>query len=253
MESPVRTSFIPKQAASPTPVSKPRSSTIGIFTLIAILIFVVALGASGALYFWKQTLIAGLEQKKATLTQNNEAFDQTLLQSFALLDKRMTAADTLLNKHLSPSLLFDEIEKRTLSTVRFRSFTLAPSSSVPGKMTLILNGEAKSFTSVALQADEFAKSQVLEDVVFADLNLDDQTGNAVFSVNAVIPSKEILFGNMIGPEPDQVTTVPDDTTTVSAVDQEQTGQEEATDVTTGGSVDSGTTQGGQATSTQQEI
>lgn len=194
MESPVRTSFIPKQTVQ-TVASTRRSSSVGIFLLIGLFVFFIALVGSGGAFLWKYYLTQELVKKVAFLETQKNALKSEALEEYSRLDTRLTTASALLNQHRAPSFLFDFLEANTISSVRFTSFSYTknfdPKAEI-GSMSLALKGEASGFGSVALQSDLFGKSKVISNPIFNGLSLDD-IGRVTFDVKASVIPKEVMY------------------------------------------------------------
>ncbi len=61
---------------------------------------------------------------------------------------------------------------------------------------IVLTGTADSFSTVALQSDQFGASKVLKDIIFSNIGVQD--GGAVsFTVSASIDPSLILYKNVI--------------------------------------------------------
>jgi hypothetical protein len=204
MESPVRTSFIPQQALkSPVPTRSSRPGTIGLLTIIAVVIFVASAVASGGIFFYHQYLQTTLQSKINSLENLKGAFNLELIDELSRISARLTAADSIVNQHVALSRLFDFLEQTTLQAVRYKSFAYGPGPAV-GTYAVALEGEASSFASVALQSDEYAEAQIFTRATFGGLNANDQ-GDVVFKVQAEVNGEEILFSKTIGEVPDSVT------------------------------------------------
>lgn len=194
MESPVRTSFIPKQSIQPLATSR-RSSSVSIFLLIGLFVFFVALVGSGGAFLWKTYLNKQLSQMVEDLEREKSALKADTLEEYSRLDTRLEVANSLLNAHQAPSYIFDFIEQNTIASVRFTSFTYTRSNDSKveaGTMLLSLQGEAAGFGSVALQSDVFGKAKEISNPIFGGLNLDD-VGRVTFDVKANINPKSILY------------------------------------------------------------
>jgi hypothetical protein len=70
-----------------------------------------------------------------------------------------------------------------VANVRFNDFSYEPAPE--GRIKVLLRGTARSFNAVALQADNFSKSTLIQDPIFSNVNL-DQNGNIVFNFEAIV-------------------------------------------------------------------
>ncbi len=178
-----QTSFIPKKTFDVgTPAPKKASSIQGLLSFIAIVFFILSLVGAGGVFLYGRFLISSIDSKKASLEKAKNAFEPELIRELSQLDAKLRTAQKLLNAHIAPSGLFDLLEEVTLSTVRFNSFSFVTTEE---GLRVSMQGEATSFSSVALQSDEFAKNRSIREPVFSGLTLDAR-GNVQFSVSALI-------------------------------------------------------------------
>ncbi len=177
-----QTSFIPKKTFETGPATKTRVGAGGIFSIIAACLFVLSLLISGGVFLYERFLATSIERKKETLEQAKKAFEPELIRELSRLDSRLSLAEDLLDEHIAPSGLFDLLEDVTLETVRFTTLGYGIEES---GVRVTLQGEARSFASVALQSDEFAKNRSIRDPIFSGLTLDER-GAVEFTVNALI-------------------------------------------------------------------
>lgn len=185
MQERVTTSFIPKESLTTQrgPLRGPRGTPLGLINLVAGVILVVALIASGGVFLFKQYTLASISSKQDSLARQRAAFEPATIQELSRIDKRLTAAEELLKKHVALSLLFTDLESRTVANVRFNDFSYEPATE--GRIKVLLRGTARSFNAVALQADNFSKSVLIQDPIFSNVNL-DQSGNVIFNFEAVV-------------------------------------------------------------------
>ena len=187
MDSKLQQSFIPRESLSGGLSFGPRPG-LGSFALIAIIIFLISAGAFGITYLYKQSVIKEISKLDIELARMREIFQPATVAEFKKLSNRLAIADKLINNHIALSRVFDILEKATLKSVYFSSFSLAGADQ---EFSLALEGVAKNFSSVALQSDAFSENQSLKNPVFSNLNLNEK-GGVVFSVAASVEPK-ILF------------------------------------------------------------
>src|SRR3989338_4527267 len=145
MDPNVQGSFIPKQALT----AAARGSGMGLFFLLALLVFAASLVAAGGAFAYEVYLNSQISQKDGDLRRAEGAFDAGAIQDLVRMDARLTQARTLLRSHVSPSAIFYFLSTVTLEKVQFNSFDLAVNKN--GGATMTLSGTADSFSSVALQ------------------------------------------------------------------------------------------------------
>lgn len=190
MQERVKTSFIPKASLAVERRQVTPKNPIGIINVLASIILIVALVAAVGLFLFEQFTIQNIERKRASLDRARAAFEPATIKELSRLNTRLTAGATLLNSHVAPSYLFDEIERLTLDSVRFKDFAYGEVG--PGRVMVTMAGEARSFNALALQSDAFGQSEFFTEPIFTDLNL-DETGNVVFTFNAVVDLSELRF------------------------------------------------------------
>ncbi len=214
----VPTSFIPKK---PLDTGRPvhESGGMGFLFFIALFVFIVSLVAAGGVFAWSNILKASIASKADSLQKAEGAFDIATVQDLIRTDARITNAKTLLRSHVAASSLFAFLSQQTLQSVQFTSFDYKLSTD--GTATMVLSGIADSFSSVALQSDQFGASKVLRDVVFSDIKT-STSGAVSFSVSATVDSSLINYGKSLGNESLQAALAPAPQTTISTTSPQAT-------------------------------
>ncbi|KKW42873.1 MAG: hypothetical protein UY93_C0007G0002 [Parcubacteria group bacterium GW2011_GWA1_56_13] len=187
-------SFIPK--ASLTAAS--RGGGIGIFFLLALLIFVMSLISAGAAFGYQRILGSTITNKDADLRRAEGAFDAGTIQDLRRMDNRLTQARGLLQKHVAPSAILYFLSTITLERVQLNSFDMILDKD--GGASLTITGTADSFSSVALQSDQFGSTKVLKDVIVSGVSV-NETGKVSFAVNAKVDPSLVLYGNSLNQAP----------------------------------------------------
>ena len=196
MDPQVSTSFIPKkQFDGGSNRSRGLVGVGGLVLLIAILIFIAALVAAGGVFTYKKLLTQSIASMSASLALNEKAYDPGVIQELSRSDARINEAQGLLGKHLAPSAIFAYLGMQTLERVQFTTFSY--SLKQDGSADIALGGVADSFSTVALQSDQFSASKVLKDVVFSGVNIDSATGQVAFSVSANLAASVINYAKTL--------------------------------------------------------
>ncbi len=185
-------SFIPKKPL----VGEARSAGLGgLLMLVCILLFVASLAAAAGAFGYGQYLERALSDKDASLKKAEGAFDTASIIDLSRLDIRLGEARTLLEAHVAPSGVFTFLSATTLERVQFTSLTLEVDGEGTGKLQL--SGVADTFSSLALQSDEFSAAKVLRDVVFSGITT-DTTGRVQFSVSAHVDPSLLSYAKQNG-------------------------------------------------------
>ena len=192
MDTKFQQSFIPKESLGGGMNFSPRSG-LGGFMLIAIVIFLISVGAFGTTYLYKQSIVREISELDDNLSQMREIFQPATIAEFKKLSNRLSVAEKLINNHVAFSKVFSILEEMTLKSVYFNNFSLTVAD---GGFLLVLEGVARNFSSVALQSDTFGKNQAFKDPIFSNLNL-DKNGNVVFDVAASVDPALLSYKNNI--------------------------------------------------------
>jgi hypothetical protein len=185
------TSFIPKKPL----VGEARSGGGGLLTLLAVLIFVASLVAAGGAFAYGKYLDKALADKDTSLKKAEGAFDTASIIDLSRLDIRLGQARDLLASHVAPSGVFTFLSATTLERVQFTSLTL--DIGTDGSAKILLNGVADSFSSLALQSDQFSSAKVLRDVVFSGIST-DAAGRVTFSLSASVDPSILSYSKQNG-------------------------------------------------------
>lgn len=205
MDKEFQTSFIPKKTVIESP-KKIRSGG-GVINLISFIIFIVSLISAGGAYFYRESVKTNIEEYKRSLAVAKNQFEPSLITELQILDKRLNAATTILDKHIAVSPIFVLLEEVTLPTVRYSDFSYEVDTTT-NLVNVTMKGEAKGYNFIALQADLFDDNKFIKNPIFSDFVL-DQAGNIdfnlTFSVDRSLVSYEsfldreepVLFDNQI--------------------------------------------------------
>ena len=192
-DSPIRSSFIPQDAAA-TPKTLIKSGGLyDLFMLISIVLFIASVVLAVGVFLYIQFLQTQSASKLAQLQRAKAAFEPALIQKLMRLDDRMHVAGDLLSQHTAPSIVFSILEQSTLQTVSYGSFDFkAPDSQ---NTTIRMIGNAQSVNSIALEADLLSKSSILTSPIFSGVNR--QPSGVVFTVDARINPSLIRYASLI--------------------------------------------------------
>lgn len=156
------------QAPGVVPAYVQKQKTIQVYRVLTGLILVGAIGASVAVYMYrdyatKELNIVKAELQEATKQDGENNKRITELQEY---DRKITTAKKLLDAHVAPSRIFEELEKSTKETIAFTNFDYGYE---PGfDVTLELSANTKELESVFLQ-----KKQISHDELFSEFLLEN--------------------------------------------------------------------------------
>lgn len=196
MDPTAGTSFIPKRSLD-SGVS--RGGGFGLLTLLAVLFFIASIAAAGGAFLYQQYLTSAIASANDSLTKAEGAYDPAVIQDLLRLDNRITQAKALMQKHVAASAIFSFLSTQTLEKVAFSSFDYSLNSD--GSAAITMAGTADSFSTIALQSDQFGNSKLLKDVVFSGITVDPITGHIAFNVAATIDPSLIKYANSLSQNP----------------------------------------------------
>ena len=207
MDPQFKTSFIPKKPIVAPAGGYRASSTINLFSLLAVTLFIIALVLSGAAFFYKSLLAKQIQSNKATLERAKGAFDPELIERIIKLDSRIETSKKLLSEHLALSPFFDFLATVTLQTGRFSDFSF--SYLAKDKIKVEMKGQAESYASIALESDLLNSQKYLNGVVVGDMAL-EPSGMVSFKVEATVNPALISYSATIAEKtPARSESVPD--------------------------------------------
>ncbi len=196
MDPKFQTSFIPKK-----PISEPTtSSSISLFLLLSIIVFLISLGIAGYIYLEKKSLVNEITTEQEVIQKNKSSFDSNTIENILKLNSRISVAQALLNNHVSIAPVFDFLSKETLKNVRFKSFVFSNNikdSSGNSGIGISLSGIAQSWETLAAQANEFGKEitkTTIREPKVSSFNLNPD-GTVSFTFTALINPGAISFSN----------------------------------------------------------
>ncbi len=190
MEPQTPASFIPKKSLDGGMRTRTSGALGGLFFLVGLFLFIVSVTAAGGVFAYKGYLKTSITDKSASLKKAKDSFNLAAIEDLTRVDLRIKQAGVLLQKHIAPSAIFSFLSLQTLQNVQFVSFNYALQDD--GSAAVDLEGVAASFSTVALQSDQFAASKVLKDIVFSNIKV-EAGGKITFSVKATIDPSLISY------------------------------------------------------------
>jgi hypothetical protein len=171
MEPKFQTSFIPKR-----PIGSGQGSGIGvirstnIFSVIATVVFIVAVLTSGGLFFYKSILTKQIAEADKSIVDARVAFETEKIKELVDANARITSAKNLLGKHVVVSKVLVLMEDLVLKKMRFTDFSFVNKDNQP---TVSVSGEIQTYNALAEQQDVFSKNPFVENAMFSNFNLAD--------------------------------------------------------------------------------
>ncbi len=160
-----KTAFIPKK-----PTSRPfyKTKGPGIFFVASLLALVFSGMFAGGVYVYEKMLEKRVNLLSQSLERANAAFEPALITELNRVSEKIESSKILLENHRMLTPIFDFLRKFTLKSVRFSKFSVEFGKE--GEALVSMNGTAKSYSSLALQMEEFQKDKSVEKLSVSGLS-----------------------------------------------------------------------------------
>jgi hypothetical protein len=192
MEPTFQTTFIPKRSVAPITNQTKPTGLVLLFGFLATVVFIGSIAAYGILFFYKKQLATSIESSQTGLQRQGETFDSNIVLELDDVNRRLQAADILLEKHTVITPLFKSLEDITLKSVRFTNFSLQTPSAEQANTVVKMSGIAQGYDMVALQLDMFSRNRFLKDPIFSNLT-PDQKGDINFNLMFTVDPSFVLY------------------------------------------------------------
>lgn len=196
MDKEFQTSFIPKKTVIEAP-KKIRSGG-GAVNVISFVVFLASLASAGGAYLYRGSVEANIDEYKRSLAIAKNQFEPSLITELQILDKRLNAANVILDQHVAVSPIFELLQDSTLPTVRYSDFTYDIDSTT-NLVNVEMKGEAKGYNFIALQADLLNENKFIKNPIFSDLVL-DQNGNIDFNLTFSVDKSLVSYESFLDRE-----------------------------------------------------
>lgn len=171
-------SFIPKKSLT-AQVSKERGESF--FISLSIIVLIISLLSYGGVFVYQESLKTEIKAKQENLEKIKNQLDPQTVRGVNDISRRIEALKVILANHKSLAGFFDFLEDGTLKTVRFSSFAYSDDDEAP---IVTLQGTARSFGSVSLQAEKFYENPNIKSALFSGFSL-KEGGLVGFSVKVI--------------------------------------------------------------------
>lgn len=184
MDKEFQTSFIPKKSLAEERVVTRRPASVLVF--FATLVFFASLVSAGGVYFYRASLTKQVANMSDQLEKAKARFEPSLITDLETLDRRLSAAESVLSNHIVVTPIFETLETLTLKTIRYSSMNYEIMKDDGGAINVKLRGQSASgYTPIALQSDMFLQNKYIKDPLFSNL-LVDPTGKVNFDLSFTV-------------------------------------------------------------------
>lgn len=204
MEPTIPTSFIPKSPVSsevrPRTQAASNKRVVGILTFLTIIIVIAAILSFVGVYLYEQRLTSQKQTLEQSITDAKTDLGSDFVAEMQRLEQRIKGVKSLLSTHIVISPIFEELQARTLRSVRFTKFDYTIQQDMQTNQSTVevsLSGVARSYAIVALQSDALAESKMFKNPIFSNLTLEEQTGNVNFTLQFTVDAADLSYQKFI--------------------------------------------------------
>lgn len=207
MDQKYNTSFIPKKFLTENVDGGgssrfvKRRSVIGPGYFLSLLIFLIALVVSGAVFGYTKITQKNIDDKLHQLEGKMKTLDNALIDDFERLDNRMKTANTLIAAHLAPTALLTFLENVTMTDVRYLKLSY-DTDSYENTIRGFIAGVSDDYESVALQMDQYRNAQTVNNPVIINLRRGEieNVNEKAFEIQFAVDPHSIGFGSTLAPQ-----------------------------------------------------
>ncbi len=180
-------SFIPQKTFEPT-FYKRRGP--GIIIIFSFLLFFISISVYGALFLYKNSLNKEVSVLTESLERARAAFELPLINEVNQISEKIDYSKKLLEQHVSFVPILDLLERNTVKDIRFKG--LKYSIVQNENPTVLLEGSAKNYSTLAFQGDIFEKDKNIKGVLFSGLGLGEK-GMINFTVKLILDPPMLIY------------------------------------------------------------
>jgi hypothetical protein len=158
----------PKPTPGAIPKVVKKKHTFRVFGFIATSMILLSLVSVAGVYAYKEISLSQLTSAKEALNAVSSAQVANDIHELEVFHNKVSAAEYLIENHLSPSKLLEALEASTKQTIQFTTFTYTYD---PGFQALLeMSGGTSDFMSVAVQNIEFLADSIYTEHVIDQIS-----------------------------------------------------------------------------------
>ncbi len=200
------TSFIPKSSldnvvddSGKIQRSSARNSSGGssIFILISFFIFVCSIVSAGIVFSLNQL---SLSQKKAandSLVMSEKDINKDTIEDIKSLSNRLAVIESLLDRHVAVSNVFDELSKNTIKQVSFSSFSIRRKTD--NTFAISLKAQGVGYESIVAQDSQLSSGpaqRFFKNTSITDFVKSKGQNLASFGIETSVSANSIKFSEI---------------------------------------------------------
>jgi len=173
-------SFIPKRSTGKvTPVRS--GKRIYIFSYIAYVFFFGTLLSVVGIFFLSSQAEKQLQKYIARVDEEQQSFNRGQIDAVRKLDTQIKTAEQILNWHVAPSRLFEELEDVIVKSVRLQSFSYTRETGAGAEFSF--GGLTETFDVLLFQRDVMENSPVFAAADIVEVSYGSNDGSTIEGSN----------------------------------------------------------------------
>ena len=180
-------SFIPKRKLT-KPVYKSKGP--GALMLVSVLVLFISGLMLGGTFVYEKMIQNRIDVLSESMKRARASFEPSFINQLDQTAKQINAAEILLGQHRVITPIFQFLEDKTLESVGLNSFDYSSASG--GNSILQLSGAAKSYSTLALQIEEFQEGNSLAGITTSGLMLSSD-GSVNFDARLIFKSEFLNY------------------------------------------------------------
>ncbi len=202
MEPTIPTSFIPKRPIESSTVPAPyKSRSVGLLSLITIVVVLGTIGSFAGVYLYEKQLVAQKAKLEQSLIKARDGIGTDFVADMKRLDLRIAGVKELIKNHIVVNPIFKALEESTLRSIQYRDFGYSIKTDGVNKaqpqLIVDLTGVAKNYASIALQSDAFSTSKFIKNPVFSNLTVDDKNRTVNFKLTFNVDMADLSYQTFV--------------------------------------------------------
>lgn len=206
MDQKIQTSFIPKRQSEARGAVTKAKRPMTLFNWLSGIVFILAVLLTVGFFSYERLTISRNKTKASIIENEIQALDPELTEELGVVKSRVDLGKRFLSAHLALSSLFSLIEESTVRNIYFSEFDLETN---PGeKASIKAKGEAPSYAVLNFQSKIFRDSNLVSNVSFLNMNLNDR-GAVNFELTAEVDPVVASYKEKLEPSLEATEETPD--------------------------------------------
>jgi len=200
------TSFIPKASLDNVvddngKIQRSSGSASGgssFFILISFFLFVCSIVSAGIIFSLNQLAISQKKSANDSLVKSQQSINKETIEEIKSLNSRLGVIQSLLNRHVAVSLIFNELSKNTITQVSFSSFDLKRKAD--NTFSLSLKAQGVGYESIVAQDAQFSSApaqKFFKNTSITDFVKSKGQDLTSFGINTSISAGAINFSEVL--------------------------------------------------------